>query len=83
MDELSIEHKTPWLDSEDPKALFFDLNNIAFSHLSCNVSAAKHPNKKYASEEEAKVAKSLQNKESYNKHFTPERRRAKYVRCGN
>lgn len=46
--ELSIEHKVPYLDSEDPKSLFFDLNNIAFSHLSCNVGAArpkvmKHP----------------------------------------
>lgn len=47
--DLSIEHKVPWLDSEDPKDLFFDLNNIAFSHLTCNISAArqtrelKHP----------------------------------------
>jgi hypothetical protein len=38
--ELSIEHKVPWLDSEDPKGLFFDLNNIAFSHLSCNCRAS-------------------------------------------
>lgn len=39
--ELSIEHKVPYLDSEDPKGLFFDLNNIAFSHLSCNCKAAR------------------------------------------
>ena len=39
--ELSIEHKIPYLDSEDPQGLFFDLNNIAFSHLSCNVGAAR------------------------------------------
>lgn len=49
--ELSIEHKIPYLDSEDPKGLFFDLGNIAFSHLSCNVAAAiprlvKHPSRK-------------------------------------
>ena len=25
--ELSIEHKVPWLDSEDPKGLFFSLEN--------------------------------------------------------
>lgn len=43
-DELSIEHKIPYLDSKNPKELFFDLNNIAFSHLSCNVKAARHPN---------------------------------------
>ena len=34
--ELSIEHKETWLDSKNPVELFFDLNNIAFSHLSCN-----------------------------------------------
>ena len=39
--EFSIEHKVPWLDSDDPEGLFFDLNNIAFSHLRCNIQAAK------------------------------------------
>lgn len=34
--DLSIEHKEPWLDAEDPLGLFFDLDNIAFSHLHCN-----------------------------------------------
>ena len=38
--ELSIEHKEPWLNSDNPSQLFFDLNNIAFSHLSCNIRAA-------------------------------------------
>ncbi len=52
VEELSIEHKTPWLDSEDPVKLFFDLDNIAFSHKSCNYSAARKPNQKYFSEEE-------------------------------
>lgn len=37
--ELSIEHKIPYLDSENPVDLFFNLDNIAFSHLSCNVAA--------------------------------------------
>ena len=35
-DELSVDHKSAWRSSEDPKAAFFDLENIAFSHLSCN-----------------------------------------------
>lgn len=49
IDELSIEHKIPYLDSENPVELYFDLNNIGFSHLDCNCSAsrktviAKHP----------------------------------------
>lgn len=46
--ELSIEHKIPYLDSEDPVKLFFDLENVAFSHLICNTRASrkvigKHP----------------------------------------
>lgn len=31
--ELSVEHKLPWRD--DPE-LFWDLDNIAHSHISCN-----------------------------------------------
>lgn len=33
-DQMSIEHKEPWLDV-DP-ALFWDLDNIAYSHRKCN-----------------------------------------------
>ena len=36
VEELSIEHKQAWLDSENPIELFFDLKNISFSHLKCN-----------------------------------------------
>lgn len=41
VEELSIEHKIPWLDSEKPIELFFDLDNIDYSHLSCNSGAAR------------------------------------------
>lgn len=40
---LSIEHKLSWLDVSPN--LFWDLNNIAFSHLSCNVKYQRRPNK--------------------------------------
>lgn len=43
--ELSIEHKIPWLHSKDPVGLFFDLDNIAFSHLSCNSAGARNGQK--------------------------------------
>lgn len=34
---LSIEHKQPWLDHpENNNDLFWNLNNIAFSHRKCN-----------------------------------------------
>ena len=39
VDDLSIEHKAPWQSAPDPQASFFDLENIAFSHLSCNSGA--------------------------------------------
>ena len=38
-DDLSIDHKKPWLDNDT--RLFWDLGNIAFSHKSCNSSAAR------------------------------------------
>ena len=34
-DDLSIEHKQPWENRET--SLFWDLENIAFSHTKCNV----------------------------------------------
>ncbi|MFJ7982450.1 hypothetical protein ACIQ1D_19525 [Lysinibacillus xylanilyticus] len=39
--ELSVEHKQAWLHSENPIELFYDLDNIAFSHLKCNVGDAR------------------------------------------
>ena len=39
--DMSIEHKIPWLHSEDPVSLYFDLDNIAFSHKSCNYSSRR------------------------------------------
>ena len=43
VEHLSVEHKTPWMSSNNPIESFFDINNIAFSHLTCNVGARVHP----------------------------------------
>lgn len=43
--DLSLEHKIPWRHSENPVELFFDLDNISFSHLSCNSGKGSKPNK--------------------------------------
>lgn len=40
IDDLSIEHKTSWQSSKNPVESFFDLKNITFSHLDCNISSA-------------------------------------------
>ena len=39
-DDLSIDHKIDWLDT-DPD-LFWDLDNIQFSHKTCNRKARKY-----------------------------------------
>jgi hypothetical protein len=36
IEDLSIEHKESWINSTNPKEKFYDLKNIAFSHLHCN-----------------------------------------------
>lgn len=77
-DTFSIEHKEPWLNSEDPTGLYFDINNIGFSHQSCNYShGSKGAVRKYTPEEAA-----LKKKESQRKWQTSERRREKYLRLG-
>jgi hypothetical protein len=40
IEDLSIEHKSPWMSAENPKEAFYDLDNISFSHLKCNMRAA-------------------------------------------
>lgn len=72
---FSIEHKTPWLDSDDPVGLFFDLDNIDFSHIACNIKSRRVPNKVYDSPQE-------RNKVKCRKRYTPERRREIYLRTG-
>lgn len=49
VDDLSIEHKLPWEGRS--KELFWDLNNIAFSHLKCNVPHVRpgRPDSKFVS----------------------------------
>ena len=87
-DTFSIEHITPWLDSEDPKGLFFDLENIGFSHLRCNISDARKKLSLCGTENsynkgcrclDCKSAKSVR----MAKEYTPQKRRAAYLRNGS
>lgn len=36
INDFSIEHKIIWVDSDNPKELFWSMDNIAFSHRKCN-----------------------------------------------
>ncbi len=82
VEDLSIKHKTPWLNSSDPVSSFFDLTNIAFSHLRCNIADRRKPNKKYFTVEELKVANQSRWRDSKRKNYSSEARRAKYLRTG-
>jgi len=38
--EFSVDHMEDWLNSDNPSELFYNLENISFSHLPCNVLAS-------------------------------------------
>lgn len=40
-DTFSVEHIVPWLDSDNPVDTFFDVDNVAYSHLKCNIGSAR------------------------------------------
>ena len=39
--DFSVDHKEDWLHSDNARELFFDYNNIAFSHNKCNSGARR------------------------------------------
>jgi len=45
VDNLSMEHKEPWMHTDNPVDLYFDIENIAFSHHTCNSGARREPPK--------------------------------------
>jgi hypothetical protein len=80
-DNFSVEHKKPWLDSEDPLGLFFDISNISYSHLSCNCSQGIR-NRLY---KDAKERTKVQSQRWRDKTLTEEkqrRRREHYLKTG-
>lgn len=76
VDDLSIEHKQPWLDSDTPRELFFDISNIAFSHLKCNIATARKPTK-HISDEARILARRASNAASMRRHYSSDKRRLK------
>lgn len=83
--DFSVEHITAWLQADNPVDAFFDLDNIAYSHLSCNSGAASRTNKLQGSREEYRKKFNRYQRE-YRHRMTPEERRAKrrekYLRLG-
>lgn len=81
-EELSIDHKEPWLDSDDPITKFFDLDNVAFSHSSCNSAAARPVNKKYNTVEQRAEAHRISARNSKRRLYSAKRRRQMYLDKG-
>lgn len=81
---FSIEHVKPWLDSDDPVVLFFDISNIAFSHLKCNISDARKVNR-YKDDEDKEKRQKESRKRTYQRNFVycAERRRQQYLKTGS
>ncbi|MBP7540882.1 MAG: hypothetical protein KA802_13235 [Saprospiraceae bacterium] len=81
---FSIEHKVSWLNSNNPVELYFDLNNISFSHLSCNISDAASKQRKYNSKEELLEARRQKSREWKLNHrvYDSNSRKERYKRCG-
>ena len=79
---FSIEHKIPWLDSDNPKELFFELDNISFSHLSCNISSKRITTKKYFTKEERRERDKELWRESKKRTYSKEKRKQKYLEKG-
>jgi hypothetical protein len=79
---FSIDHKVAWLDSADPVALFFDIDNIAFSHMSCNYGAKRQVNKIYHTPESRREADLELNRNSKRRNYTKERRQQKWREKG-
>ena len=80
-DDFTLEHKRPWLHEKNAIDLFFDLNNVAFSHSACNSSASRKPNKIY--ENDAERARAAYKRRVYrDPERVRERRRNKYLRTG-
>lgn len=79
---FSVEHKTPWLDSEDPKGTFFDPENIAYSHFACNSGAARKYNK-HPDPVQQKADRTVKRAAQMRSVYTKERRQERYLATGH
>lgn len=98
-EDFSIEHKVPWRHAENAVDLFYNIDNIAYSHQSCNYSAARHYTLDMTDDERAARKRNM-DKLRYAKYREAEKslsteetevlrtarriaRREKYLRTGN
>lgn len=78
---FSVDHIKPWLNSETPVELYFDLDNIAFSHLNCNTQEMADRRRLHSPEAKI-ILKRNKNRERAAKNYTPEARQERYIKYG-
>ncbi|VVB52086.1 Uncharacterised protein [uncultured archaeon] len=78
VEDLSIEHKKPWegISAE----LFWDIENIAFSHLNCNRPDRQF--RKYTPEQAVTIRRD-RTAQYMRDAYTADKRREKYERTGH
>lgn len=72
IEEFSIEHKIAWMSTISPKDSFFNISNIAFSHLLCNTLAGARPHKKWTDKQE-------KHREKAKRRYADPERREKFL----
>lgn len=77
-DNFSIEHKIPWLNSDNPIELFYDLDNITYSHQKCNYGAHAVPHKLDLTPKERAERNRLKWAEYKRNTYNSEKRSEKY-----
>lgn len=80
---FSVEHKAPWMRAADPKAAFFDLSNIAFSHTRCNQLEMAERRRRFDSPRECQIAYRPVKAAKMRERYTTESRQEKYQRTGH
>lgn len=56
VEEFSVEHKDAWQRAADPVAAFFAIENVAYSHLACNILAGRKPTRLHVDDAARKKA---------------------------
>ena len=79
-DNFSVEHAKFWRHEPNAIKLFFDLDNIVFSHHKCNSAFTR---RRHATDKDRLAARRANNIKSKRKLYTTEKRRAQWLRTGN
>lgn len=91
--DFSIEHKLPWQKETEPNKSFFDIENIAFSHIKCNIGGHNrskttckngHPYNRIAKRGEriCRICHNAEMVEFRKSNYTKEKRHKQHIRTG-